>query len=70
LFTSRADASHDDLIAGTTTKAGLKVDAQLDEREYLRIVVPSEQKLAAAKGRTPPIPREWNYNILPQSLAC
>jgi Rhodopirellula transposase DDE domain len=56
------------LIAATTTTTGLKVYAQLDEREYEKGVTVSEQQLAQVKITRDSFHGDWNYRIVP-SLA-
>jgi Rhodopirellula transposase DDE domain len=56
------------LIAATTTTTGLKVYAQLDEREYKKGVTVSEQQLAQVKITRDSFHGDWNYRIVP-SLA-
>ena len=56
------------LIAATTTTTGLKVYAQLDEREYEKGVTVSDQQLAHVKITRDSFHGDWNYRIVP-SLA-
>jgi Rhodopirellula transposase DDE domain len=56
------------LIAGTTTTTGLKVYAQLDEREYEKGITVSDQQLAQVKITRDSFHGDWNYRIVP-SLA-
>ena len=56
------------LIAATTTTTGLKVYAQLDEREYEKGVTVSDQQLAQVKITRDSFHGDWNYRIVP-SLA-
>jgi hypothetical protein len=54
------------LIAATTSTAGLKVYAQLDESEYPRGVKVSDAELAAVNLTRDEFHAEWNYVIKPQ----
>jgi hypothetical protein len=53
------------LIAATTTSTGLKVYAQLDEREYLKGVKVTDDELAAVNITRDAFHGEWNYAISP-----
>jgi Rhodopirellula transposase DDE domain len=53
------------LIAGTTTTTGLKVYAQVDDREYPRGVAVTDQQLAAVKIEHDTFHGDWNYRIIP-----
>jgi transposase len=52
-------------IAATTTSAGLKVFARLDERDYPKKVEVSDKELAAVNLTRDPFHPEWNYTIAP-----
>jgi transposase len=52
-------------IAATTTSAGLKVFARLDERDYPKKVEVSDRDLAAVNLTADPFHPEWNYSISP-----
>ena len=52
-------------IAATTTSAGLKVYARLDERDYPKKVEVSDAQLAAVNLTADPFHPEWNYAISP-----
>ncbi|MDQ3610920.1 MAG: ISAzo13 family transposase, partial [Actinomycetota bacterium] len=54
------------LIAATTSTAGLKVYAQLDENEYPRGVKVPNAKLAAVNLFLDEFHGEWNYTVKPQ----
>jgi hypothetical protein len=54
------------LIAATTSTAGLKVYAQLDESQYPRGVKVSDAQLAAVNLTRDEFHAEWNYVIKPQ----
>ena len=53
------------LIAGTSTKTGLKVFARLDENEYPDKITITDQQLAAVNITRDPFHGEWNYTIKP-----
>jgi hypothetical protein len=53
------------LIAGTTTNTGLKIYAQLDDREYEKGVTVTDQQLAAVKITRDPFHGDWNYSVAP-----
>ena len=54
------------LIAATTTDAGLKVRAELDEKKYPKGVKVSDDQLAAVNPPPLPcVPRRLNYTISP-----
>jgi transposase len=52
-------------IAATTTTAGLKVFARLDERDYPKQIEVTDQDLAAVNLTRDPFHPEWNYTISP-----
>lgn len=53
------------LIAGTTTRKGLKIHAEIDDRSYpVGIKVPDEE-MAQINLRRDEFHGEWNYEILP-----
>jgi Rhodopirellula transposase DDE domain len=54
------------LIANTTTEAGLTVRAALDTNEYETGIAVSDEQLAAVKLTTAKFHGEWNYNIRPR----
>jgi len=54
-----------DLIAATTTKTGLEVFAQLDERAYPKAIKVSDAQLASVKLHPNSFHPEWNYTIKP-----
>jgi hypothetical protein len=56
------------LIADTTTTTGLKVYAQLDDREYEKGVKVSDEQLATINITCNPFHGDWNYTVTP-SLA-
>lgn len=51
------------LIANTTTNAGLKIQAALDTKEYPTGIKISEQEMAAVKLKRNSFHGEWNYMI-------
>jgi hypothetical protein len=54
------------LIAATTTKAGLRVRAELDPGKYPKGVKISNKEVAAIRLERDPFHGEWNYTILPR----
>ena len=54
------------LIAGTTTKKGLKVHAEIDDRNYPAGVKVPDPEMAEIKLRREAFHGEWNYEILPR----
>jgi hypothetical protein len=54
-----------DLISATTTRTGLEVFAQLDERTYPKGIKVSDAHLAAVRLEGNPFHPEWNYTIKP-----
>jgi hypothetical protein len=54
-------------IAATTTSTGLKVYAQLDERDYPQGVEVSDAQLAAVNLHPDDFHGEWNYTIKPST---
>jgi transposase len=55
------------LIAATTTKTGLSVYAQLDERAYPRDVAVSAAEIAALDLHGDEFHPEWNYTLKPRT---
>jgi hypothetical protein len=55
------------LIAGTTTSTGLKVYAQLDDRDYPKGIEVTDQELDAVNIERDTFHGEWNYLIHPAS---
>jgi hypothetical protein len=53
------------LIAGTTTATGLKIYAQLDDREYERGVKVTDAQLAAVNIARNAFHGDWNYAVTP-----
>lgn len=54
------------LISNTTTKKGLKIAAQLDEKEYKRIEF-SKEDMAKINLKTHAVHPKWNYTITPRN---
>ena len=60
--------SHDviiNLIAGTSTKTGLRIRAELDRGRYPTGVTVADEQLAAINLQRADLHGEWNYAILP-----
>ena len=55
------------LIAATTTRTGLEVYAQLDERTYPKDVKVADTQLAAVNLHGASFHPEWNYTIKPRT---
>jgi hypothetical protein len=53
------------LIAATTTRTGLKVYARLDEHDYPKKIVVTDEQLAAVNLKGQEFHPEWNYTITP-----
>ena len=53
------------LIAGTTTTTGLKVYAQLDDRDYPKGVEVTDEQLTAVNITRHTFHGEWNYSVTP-----
>ena len=63
--------SHDvivivDLIAGTTTKAGLTIRSEIDENEYATCIKVSDDQMEALSIRRAGFHGEWSYTLLPR----
>lgn len=54
------------LIANTTTAAGLKIQAELDQGSYPTGMKVSDEELAALKLKKAKFHGDWNYCLLPQ----
>jgi transposase len=54
------------LIAATTTRAGLSVRAEIDPGKYAKGVKVSKQQFAEIRLERDPFHGEWNYTILPR----
>ena len=57
-----------ELIAGTRTQTGLVVRCRLDEADYPKGIVVSDDELAAINISRDEFHGEWNYTITPRSL--
>ena len=53
------------LIAGTTTKTGLKVACQMDRGEYPKGQKITDETLASVNLERHPFHGDWNYSISP-----
>jgi hypothetical protein len=58
------------LIASTTTRQGLTVQAMLDEQSYETGKQVADDELAALKLKPQPFHGEWNYCLLPRLQSC
>ena len=56
------------LIGNTTTTTGLRIQAQLDDRDYPAGVKVSDQELAALSLERDEFHGEWNYRLKPRRL--
>ena len=56
------------LIAGTTTSAGLKLYAQLDQREYERGIDITDEQLASVNITRHTFHGDWNYTVTPSLI--
>ena len=54
-----------ELVAATTTSAGLKVYARLDDNDYAKALKVSDEQLAAVNLTRHHWHPEWNYRIAP-----
>ena len=59
-----------DLIAATTTKTGLKVHCELDERKYPKGIAVSDADMASLNIKRAEFHGEWNYTIAPANQLC
>jgi hypothetical protein len=59
-----------DLIAATTTKAGLKVYCELDANSYPKGIVVSNDEMASLNIKRNDFHGEWNYTIAPSDQSC
>ena len=53
------------LIAKTTTHAGLRVRAELDTRQYPAGIKVSDEELAQVRIKKDDFHGDWNYDIIP-----
>ena len=56
-----------ELIASTTTKTGLVVRCELDDNQYPKGIVVSDEQLAAINIVRADFRGEWNYTIKPSN---
>jgi hypothetical protein len=56
------------LIAGTTTTTGLKIYAQLDDREYEKGITVSDAQMATVNITRDSFHGEWNYTVTPSLI--
>jgi hypothetical protein len=55
------------LIAATTTKAGLRVRAEVDPGRYPKGVKVTDKEVASIRIERDRFHGDWNYTILPRS---
>jgi hypothetical protein len=55
------------LIGNTTTNAGLQIQAVLDENQYHKGIVVSDQEMELVNISAESFHGEWNYKIQPDS---
>ena len=55
------------LIASTTTRAGLKIEAEIDSNTYLKGIQVTDEELEKIRIKRADFHGEWNYTILPTS---
>jgi hypothetical protein len=55
------------LIAGTTTRTGLKIEAEIDTNAYPKGIQVTDEELEKIKIQRADFHGEWNYTILPTS---
>jgi transposase len=55
------------LIAGTTTRKGLKVHAEIDDRHYPAGIKVADEEMAQIHLRRDAFHGEWNYEIMPRA---
>jgi len=55
------------LIASTTTRGGLKIEAEIDTNIYPKGIQVSDEELEKIKIQRADFHGEWNYTILPTS---
>ena len=56
------------LIASTSTQAGLRVQCQLDTKAYPKGVKVSDEEMASLNIQRDPFHGEWNYTLLPKNI--
>ena len=55
------------LIAATTTKAGLSIRSDIDDNEHATDIKVSDDQMEALSIRRAGFPGEWNYTLLPRT---
>lgn len=55
------------LIAGTTTRTGLRIEAELDTNPYPTGIQVTDEELDKIKIQRADVHGEWNYTILPST---
>ncbi len=58
------------LISATTTKTGLSVRCELDQRSYPKGIRVPDEDMTALNIHRDPFHGEWNYTIKPQKSVC
>ena len=53
-----------DIIASTTTKAGLKVQARIDKKKYKKGIKVTKEKMEKIKIKKNSFHGEWNYTLM------
>jgi hypothetical protein len=56
------------LIGNTTTAAGLRIRAELDENSYEAGIKVSDQELAGLALERDEFHGEWNYKLMPRAM--
>jgi len=59
-----------ELIAHTTTEAGLKIHAELDTNTYEKGIVVTKKEFAALALTRQEFHGEWNYTLMPRNLSA
>ena len=57
-----------DIIASTTTKTGLKVQARIDKKNINKGIKVSKEKMEEIKIKKSSFHGEWNYTLILQML--
>jgi len=55
-----------ELIAATTTRTGLRVHCELDERAYPKGIKVTDAEMGSLHIKGNPFHPEWNYTIAPR----
>jgi hypothetical protein len=58
------------LISGTTTKTGLKIEAELDTNVYPTGIEVTDEELKNVRIERADFHGEWNYTIVPENECC